>query len=159
MKLRTVRKSDNPVLVTIIRQVFEEHNAPTRGTVYSDPTTDRLFELFQHEKSILWVAADGPDILGCCGIFPTGGLPAGCAELVKFYLAAPARGKGIGRALMERSIRSAKEFGYSRIYIESMPEFAGAVSIYEKQGFRYLTKPLGNCGHSGCTIWMLKQLD
>ena len=48
--------------------------------------------------------------------------------------------------------------GYSQIYLESIPEFSTAVSIYEKQGFQYLNQPLGNTGHDGCNLWMLKEM-
>lgn len=158
MNIRTIERSDNEALAKLIRAVFEEHNAPQKGTVYSDPTTDHLFELFETPKSVFWVAEMENEIAGCCGIYPTEGLPPDCAELVKFYLSPKARGKGIGKKLMEKSLRSAQELGYSEIYLESLPEFSKAVSIYEKQGFEMLPHPLGNSGHSTCNIWMRKKL-
>ena len=60
---------------------------------------------------------------------------------------------------MEKCVEKAKNLGYQHIYLESLPEFSNAVSIYEKQGFRYLEKALGNTGHSGCNLWMIKNLD
>lgn len=158
MQIRKINKVDNLLLAKMIRQVFDEHQAPQKGTVYSDPTTDSLFELFQAEKSLLWVAEIDSEIVGCCGIFPTKGLPEKCAELVKFYLSAKARGKGIGKSLMGKSIESARELGYTELYLESLPEFSNAVSIYEKQGFLKLDQPLGESGHTTCNIWMLKKL-
>jgi putative acetyltransferase len=159
MTIRQVQKGDNLSLANMIRNVFEEYNAPKIGTVYSDPTTDALYELFQIQKAVLWVAEENKNILGCCGIFPTHGLPEHVAELVKFYLPKESRGKGIGKILMEKSIASAREFGYSSMYVESLPEYAKAVSIYEKQGFLKLKGPMGESGHTGCNIWMLKELD
>lgn len=158
MIIRSIRQEDNLALAAMIRAVFEEYKAPVEGTVYTDPTTDHLYELFQTEKAVMWVAEQGGILLGCCGIYPTKDLPVGCAELVKFYLPRSSRGKGIGRELMERSIGSAREFGYSELYIESIPEYDKAVRIYEKQGFKKLSQPLGSSGHSGCTIWMIKKL-
>ena len=158
VKIRQVKETDNPLLSKMIRKVFEEHDAPKKGTVYSDPTTDFLYESFQTEKSILWVAEKNSEILGCCGVYPTTGLPKQCVELVKFYLPKESRGKGIGRILMEKSIHAAKEFGYSEIYIESLPQFSKAVNMYEKQGFIKLNNPLGESGHTSCNIWMLKSL-
>lgn len=155
---RKIRTSDNNVLATTIRNVFDEYNAPKIGTVYSDPTTDNLFQLFKTPKSVLWVAEEGKNILGCCGIYPTDGLPAGCVELVKFYLTPEARGKGIGKKLMEQSIQSAIELGYQNMYIESLKEFGTAVRIYEKQGFKKLSKQIGKSGHPTCNIWMFKEL-
>jgi len=158
MQIRKVKKEDNGFLAKMIRTVFDEYNAPKKGTVYSDPTTDNLFELFQMEKSLLWVAEIENEIVGCCGIYPTTGLPKQCAELVKFYLSASSRGKGIGKLLVEKSIESARELGYTELYLESLPEFSTAISMYERQDFLRLDQPLGESGHSTCNIWMLKEL-
>jgi putative acetyltransferase len=155
---REVQKTDNAILAPLIRAVFIEHNAPRLNTVYSDPTTDDLFGLFQVEKSILYVAEVDGEIAGCCGIYPTEGLPQGYAELVKFYLRAEYRGKGIGKQLIEKCFDNAKQFGYSGIYIESFPNFSQAVYLYEKLGFKSIPNPLGNSGHTACTIWMIKEL-
>jgi putative acetyltransferase len=156
--LRKIKQEDNALLAQIIRGVFIEYSAQKEGTVYSDPTTDNLFKLFQTTNSVLWIAELHGKVVGCCGIFPTLGLPGNCAELVKFYIDSSARGIGVGRALMERCILSARQLGFSQIYIESLPEFEKAISIYEKQGFRSLSKPMTKFGHPGCNLWFLKDL-
>lgn len=158
MIIRKVKEEDNLLLSNMIRSVFDEHNAPRQGTVYTDPTTDNLYELFQTPNSVLWVAVVDKQPMGCCGVYPTPGLNPDCAELVKFYISKEVRGEGIGKQLMETCIQSAKDMGYHFIYLESMPEFAKAVNIYKKQGFVSLDGPMGNSGHSGCTIWMIKEL-
>ncbi len=157
-RYRTLREDDNAALASMIRQVFEEHETPQCGTVYSDPTTDNLFALFNAPGSVLWIAELDGKAMGCCGIYPTEGLDKHCAELVKYYLAKEARGRGVGRRLMEKCILSAREMGYRELYLESMPQFSRAVRIYEKLGFRELSKPLGNSGHTTCSIWMLLDL-
>lgn len=158
LKIRQVEDNDNLALALMIRKVFEEHNAPKTGTVYSDPTTDNLFALFQNSGSMLWVAELDGEIVGCCGIYPSEGLDKNCAELVKYYLAKEVRGKGIGKALMQQSEESARKLGYTQLYLESLPHFAKAVGIYEKQGFAKLDHPLGTSIHTSCNIWMLKEL-
>lgn len=159
MNIRMVQKEDNIILAAIIRKAFEEYNAPVCGTVYSDPTTDNLYALFQKEGSVLWVAEIAGKIAGCCGIYPTQGLPAGYAELVKFYLSKETRGLGMGRALMERCTQSAIELGYHQLYLESLPQFAAAISIYQKQGYTTIDHPLGQSGHTSCNVWMVKKLS
>lgn len=156
--IRKIQKSDNQSLAKIIRSCFHDFNVATAGTVYEDPTTDQLYELFSLENATLFVAEIDGEIAGCCGIYPTEGLPENCAELVKFYINKDYRGRGIGKMLMEKSIDFAKNAGFKSIYIESLPEFSTAVSIYEKQGFTYLDQPLGNSGHTGCNLWMIKHL-
>mgnify|MGYP003582170439 CR=1 FL=1 len=157
--IRRISKNDNEALAIIIRNAFHDFDAPTCGTVYEDPATDNLYNLFKTPGSACWVAEEGAEVLGCCGIFPTENLPKGCAELVKFYLAASARGKGVGRALMDQCILTAKELGYQQIYIESLPQFSTAVGMYERMGFVSIDRPLGNSGHTGCNIWMVKELE
>ncbi len=158
MTIRKVKKSDNKHLSTLIKAVFDEYEAPKVGTVYSDPTTDDLYELFKNPKSVLWVVQENSEILGCCGIYPTDGLPNGCAELVKFYLMPKARGRKIGTRLMEQCIQSAIELGYSQLYIESLSQFDNAVKMYQKLGFKNLEQPLGETVHTSCNIWMIKKL-
>lgn len=158
MEIRKVQKSDNKFLADLIKEVFEEYDAPREGTVFSDPTTNHLYELFTNKKSVLWVVEEKSEILGCCGVYPTDGLPLGCAELVKFYLKLKARGRKIGTKLMELSIQSAIELGYSELYIESLSEFDRAVNMYKKLGFINLEKPLGDTVHTSCNIWMIKKL-
>ncbi|TYP97923.1 putative acetyltransferase [Tenacibaculum adriaticum] len=156
--IRQIEQKDNASLANMIRTVFEQHNAPKEGTVYTDPTTNNLYELFRTPKSILWVAEVNSKAIGCCGIYPTIGLEKDCVELVKFYLSEDARGKGIGKQLMQKSVESAKELGYNQIYLESLPVFSKAVGMYEKLGFERLVKPLGESGHTTCNIWMLKEI-
>lgn len=156
--IKKIVPDDNPLLAKIIREIFEEFDAPREGTVYSDPTTDNLFELFSEENSVLWVAESDRDPIGCCGIYPTAGLPKGYAELVKFYINARFRGKGIGKLLLDKCIASASEFGFTHLYIESLPVFSKAIDMYIKADFEFLDKPLGNSGHNSCNVWMLKTL-
>jgi putative acetyltransferase len=153
--IRKVEKNDEPILASIIRATFEEFDAPRTGTVYSDPTTDHLFDLFNRIGAVLWVAIENNQVVGCCGVYPTEGLPQMTAELVKFYLNPLARGKGIGKVLMETCINSAKEMGYKQLYLESMPQFSKAVNFYKRLGFTILNAPMGNSGHTSCSIWML----
>jgi len=157
--LRPVVSADNSALAKMIRGVFEEYKAPKEGTVYADASTDDLYALFQEaSRAILWVAELEGQPVGCCGIYPTTGLAEDCVELVKFYLAAGARGQGIGKALLAQCIGSAKELGYKQVYLESLPIFNQAVTMYEKQGFVTLTTPKGQSGHGSCSVWMLKKL-
>lgn len=156
--VRPIEQKDNRNIAELIRTVFREFKIDMPGTVYTDPTTDDLFMLFKTPYSSYWIAEENGIILGGCGIFPTKGLPEGCAELVKFYVSADARGKGIGNSLMQKSIESAKDLGYTQLYLESFPELSKAVGMYIRSGFTYLPQALGNSGHFACTIWMIKDL-
>ena len=156
--IRKIIKEDNKAIAVIIRSVLAEFKANKPGTVYYDPTTDDLFTLFQTPRSAYFVATVDDEIVGGSGVYPTPNLPDGCCELVKIYLSPAARGKGIGKALMQQCFNTAKELGYTSMYLETMPELSTAVGMYEQMGFIYLKGPLGNSGHFGCDIWMIKEL-
>jgi putative acetyltransferase len=158
MRIRPIEARDNVALATVIRNTLSEFGTAHPGTVYYDSTTDALFELFQKPQAVYYVVESGGQVMGGGGIYPTEGLPVDTCELVKMYLLPQARGKGIGKLLIEKCIDAAKEKGFKNIYLETMPELKQALKVYEKYGFVYLDKPLGNTGHFGCDLWMLKKL-
>lgn len=156
--IRPIQPTDNPVIAKIIRDVLTEFKANKPGTVYYDPTTDDLFKLFQTADSAYYILELNGKIMGGAGVFPTENLPAGCCELVKIYLLPEARGKGLGKRLIEHCFETGKRLGYQQMYLETLHELSNAMALYEKMGFSYIQAPLGNSGHGGCDLWMLKSL-
>ncbi|MBV5313921.1 MAG: GNAT family N-acetyltransferase [Prolixibacteraceae bacterium] len=157
--IRLIQPLDNPSLAVIVRNTLTEFGANVPGTVYFDPTTDALFELFQTPKSVYFVAETKGGLLGGGGIFPTEGLPEDTCELVKMYLLPEARGIGLGRTLIGKCLERAIENGFRQVYLETLPELKLALQSYEKFGFEFLKAPMGNSKHFGCGLWMLKKLD
>lgn len=158
LNIRSIEETDNQAIALLIREVLTEFGANKPGTVYTDPTTDNLFALFQAPKSHYFIAEKDGTIVGGCGIYPTEGMPEGCTELVKLYVSNAARGTGVGKMLMEISCEQARLEGYTEIYLETLPELHIAVGLYEHVGFQYLDKPYGNSGHFACDLWMSKRL-
>src|SRR5574339_600577 len=128
IQIRNIQQQDNPVLAKIVKDTLAEFAANHPNTVYYDPTTDALYQLFQKDRSQYFVAELDGQVVGGGGIYPTDGL----AEDT--------------------------ENGYKKIYLETMPELKQALKVYEKFGFEYLKGPMGNSGHTGCSLWMLKKL-
>ena len=156
--IRQIQPEDNPTIASIIRGTLMEFGAARPGTVYYDESTDRLSSVFNVSRGVYYIAEQDGIMLGGAGIYPTEGLGDTTCELVKMYLLPAARGKGIGKALMNKCIEFAKENHYTQIYLETMPELSNAIKLYEKFGFKSLNGPLGQSGHFGCGIWMLKDL-
>ena len=156
--IRPIIADDNAAIALIIRKTLAEFGAVKPGTVYFDPTTDHLSELFSSPLSAYYIVEVEGKIVGGSGIYPTPGLPSGCCELVKLYLLSEMRGLGLGIQLMEKCFQQAKEFGFSEMYLETMPELHKAIGLYERAGFTYLMGPLGQSGHFGCDLWMIKKL-
>ena len=156
--IRTIQPRDNKELAIIVRNTLAEFGVNRPGTVYFDSSTDTLFEVFQVPRSIYYVATDEGKLVGGAGIFPSEGLPEDVCELVKMYLLPQARGLGIGKLLIEKCLAFAKEAGYKKAYLETLPELKKAIHVYEKFNFTYLPGPMGNTGHFGCDVWMIREL-
>jgi putative acetyltransferase len=156
--IRNIALNDNEAIAKVIRVALTEFGANKPGTVFYDATTDHLFELFQVPGAIYFIAELKGTLVGGAGIYPTEGLPDKTCELVKLYIHKDARGIGLGKQLLLKSMQWAKENGYEQVYLESMPELSKAVSIYENVGFKKIHHALGNSGHDGCDIWMIKNL-
>ena len=145
-------------MASIIRNALEEFGDAKAGTVQFDETTDHLHKLLQKDKSAYFVIEINYEVCGGGGIFPTDGLPGKTCELVKMYISPVARGKGLGQVLLQKCMEVARENGFNSMYLETMPELTHAIAMYKKNGFTSLPAQLGNSGHCGCDLFMLKEL-
>jgi putative acetyltransferase len=158
IQIREIKKRDNPFIEKIIKSVFEEHDLDKPGTAYYDENLKTMSEFYSVPGSVYYVGILDEKIVGGAGIYPTEGLAKDTCELTKMYILPEARGKGVGKEFVNKCIAFAKQNGYKKIYLETMPEFKSAVSMYEKSGFSLLPKALGNTGHFVCSIHMIKNL-
>lgn len=156
--LRRLEEKDDLEMGKLIRSVLTEFKANKPGTAYFDESTSHLSTVFVNPNTAYWVLEENGVIIGGGGIFPTSGLPADTCELVKLYLAKSTRGKGFGKLIINQCLEKAKELGFHKVYLESMPELNQAVTLYESLGFEHLSESLGDSGHFGCDIWMVKKL-
>jgi putative acetyltransferase len=82
------------------------------------------------------------------------------AELKSMHTAEAARGRGIGRAMVDHLIGVARDRGFRRASLEtgSMPAFAPARSLYARAGFTPCG-PFGDYGLSPNSTFMTLSLD
>lgn len=158
LKVRPITPEDDATICHIIKAVFEEHGINRPGTAYFDESLNHMSDCFKASGSRYFIGLIDGVVYGGAGVFPTTGLPTDTCELVKMYLLPAARGKGLGRQLIEACISFARANGYRSMYLETMPELKNAVRIYEKLGFSRLPAALGNSGHYSCSIHMLRNL-
>ena len=158
LTVRRIEKSDNENLAQVIRKAMEDMDCAMNGTVYTDPNTDQMFECYQTERTAYWVAEWNGELIGGSGIGEVNGEPETVCELQRMFLAAEARGKGIGKRLMELCLNFAKESGYEVVYLETFTPMTAARGLYEHVGFEYIENPMGDTGHFSCDQFMIKRL-
>ena len=156
--IRKIEKKDNQAVAELIRAVFDELNIPKVGTAYADPYLDLMFEEYNKPKSIYYVVEKDGIVVGSAGIAPLANEAVSICELQKMYFLPETRGIGIGAEMMEVCLQSAKNFGYEKCYLETMPFMLAAQKLYKKAGFEYISAPMGSTGHDSCPVWMLKEL-
>jgi putative acetyltransferase len=158
MIIREIQPQDNEQIANVIRQVFISDDYPKNGTAFADKQLDFMFETYDKVKSIYFVVEIDGKIVGGAGVSQLDNSKENICELQKMYFLQEARGKGIGFEMIQKCLTKAKEFGYEKCYLETLPEMLVAQSLYKKVGFEYLCEPLGGTGHTSCPVWMIKEL-
>ncbi len=156
---RTIHAADDAALADIIKSTLIEYDSATDGTVFTDDGTNALSTTFTDARSCYFVAYLGEELLGGAGINILPGEPEEVCELQRMFLKPSARGKGIGKKLMQLCLGFAKEQNYKLCYLETFPALKEAIHLYEKTGFKYIDYPMGNTGHFACTTRMVYDLD
>ena len=158
MIIRKIQSEDNKQIANVIRQVFISDDYPKTGTAFADKQLDFMFETYDKVKSIYFVVEIDGKIVGGAGVSQLDNSEENICELQKMYFLQEARGKGIGFEMIQKCLTKAKEFGYEKCYLETLPEMLAAQSLYKKVGFEYLCEPMGGTGHTSCPVWMIKEL-
>ncbi|WP_456313371.1 GNAT family N-acetyltransferase [Pseudomonas shirazensis] len=155
--IRKIQKQDNQAVAQLIRSVFDEMEIPKVGTAYADPYLDLMFEEYNKPNSVYFVVEKEGRAIGSAGIAPLENEDPAICELQKMYFLPETRGLGIGAKMMDKCLNAARDFGFKKCYIETMPFMHAAQKLYVKAGFEYLNAPMGCTGHSSCPVWMLKE--
>ena len=156
--IRLIEKKDNPQITKMVRSVLEELGAPKVGTAYADEALDSMYENYQKPKSAYFVVEQNNKIIGGAGVAQLDNFEGNICELQKMYFLTEARGRGIGAQMMEFCIAKSREFGFEKIYLETMEYMTHAQKLYKQSGFEYIDGPMGGTGHYSCPVHMLKRL-
>jgi len=81
----------------------------------------------------LLLAREGDEVVGCVALRP---LADDVCEMKRLYVRPAYRSAGVGRQLVQAIIAAAKEIGYRRMRLDTLPKLAVARRMYHVLGFR-----------------------
>lgn len=158
LHIRPISPHDDQAIVAVVHTVMGAFDVDPSTTILGDPTLNHMYQTYQRERAVYFVALWNDKIVGGCGIRQLDGTDENICELQRMFLLSEARGKGIGKALMEHCLQKAQEFGYEKAYLETLSQMYEARSLYQRFGFEVIPQALGNTGHCGCDVKMMKVL-
>ena len=131
-EIRVMRPEDWPE----VEAIFAQGIATRRATFETQPPTYAAFDA-SHRRDHRFVAVEDGRVVGWVALAPTSSREcyAGVVEN-SIYIAEAVRGRGVGRALLETVIASARAGGIWTIWAGMFPENAASVALHERLGFR-----------------------
>lgn len=108
-----------------------------------------------NENVHFFVIRDAANIAVACGAIVL--LDEYQGEVKRMFVDADARGKGLGKMLLEKLEEKAVEFNLHYIRLETGPLQPEAINLYKKFGY-YEIGPFGNYKKNDMSVFMEKQL-
>lgn len=141
--IRSITSEDNFKIAKIIRDNLERFHLDIPGTAYFDKELDSLSVYYSakpDKRRYFIVTDDSGAVIGGVGVAEFDGFE-NCAEIQKLYLSDAAKGKGLGKKLMQTAEEFAVSAGYNSLYLETHSNLETAIGLYGKLGFRRIDKP------------------
>ena len=167
-KIRLIEPKDNRQIEEIILGVSEEYgtyNPKSKsgaGAGAGDPELKDIYSTYNNKGSKYWVIEDeASKVVGGGGYTRLKGTieDENICEMQKLFIIPEARGKNLGKKLVELFLSEAAKDRYKEMYLETVKQMKEATRLYEKYGFKHLTGPKGSTGHFQCSVFMTKELN
>jgi putative acetyltransferase len=156
--IRLISSGDDASVAAIIRSVMPEFAACGPGFALNDAEVGAMSQAYCAPRSAYFVVEDAGMVVGGAGIAPLVGAQFEVCELRKMYFLPAARGHGVGALLLRHCLRVARGFGYQTCYLETLTGMDAARHLYERAGFRPLSRSFGATGHFSCDQWFAVDL-
>jgi L-amino acid N-acyltransferase YncA len=119
-----------------VRRIYAEGIATGNATLETETPSWEKWDR-GHRPDARFVAREGGRIVGWAALTRVSErcVYEGVAE-VSVYVAADARGQGVGRRLLEELVRASEDAGVWMLQAGIFPENAASVALHEKCGFR-----------------------
>ncbi len=131
----TVIRHAEPRDIEVVRGLFREYVESLAIDLYFQELDKELATLpgkYEPPEGRLLIAWRGGEAVGCVALRP---IDSATCEMKRLYVRPQARGEQLGRRLAERICAEAREGGYSRICLDTLPTMVSAQKLYASLGF------------------------
>jgi len=141
-----VQQASTPEDLAVARALFEEYAAWLKVDLCFQGFAAELAGLpglYAPPRGRLLLAHQQGQAAGCVALRP---LASAVCEMKRLFVRPAFRGQKVGRLLAEQVIGEAREIGYARMRLDTLPSMAAAIALYESLGFsrcaKYYETPL-----------------
>jgi ribosomal protein S18 acetylase RimI-like enzyme len=130
--VRRASPADAPEVARLLHDFNTEFSEPVPEV---DVLAERVAQFIEREEATFLLVGSGPDGVAELRFRPsimTGALDAYLEEL---YVAPARRGQGLGRALLEAAMETARQQGAVRMELGTSEDDTAARALYESAGF------------------------
>ena len=130
-----IRQADSPADVATARALFEEYQKSLGFSLCFQNFDAELAGLpgaYAPPSGRLLLAFEGDVPAGCVAIRK---IEEGICELKRLWVRPAFRGTALGRRLVVDVLREAREMGYGRVRLDTLPSMTAAQALYLSLGF------------------------
>lgn len=125
-----------PQHLDVVREIFREYADGLGIDLCFQNFDAELADLpgrYAEPQGRILLASSNGHVIGCVAMRP---LDATTCEMKRLYVRPAGRGQQLGRRLGESICRIAKEAGYARIVLDTLPSMQAAQQLYVSLGFK-----------------------
>ncbi len=119
----------------VVRTLFREYQAAIDAPICFSSFEQELATLGDFYLIVLQAEVAGEPV-GCVALRALGD----AAEMKRLYVRPPFRGQGIAENLVRAAADAARERGYERLLLDTLPGMSAAIALYERLGFRRIPR-------------------
>jgi putative acetyltransferase len=138
MLMGTIVRAETAEQLGWARRLIEEYVAALPVDVSYEHVPEECARLpgeYAPPLGDLLLAMEDGEPVGCVALRP---MDRETCEMKRVYLRPTWRGRGLGRALAEAIVESARRIGYRRIRLDTIPSLKPAIGLYRSMGFRVI---------------------
>jgi len=131
-----LQSAQTPEFVATIRKLFVEYSESLEVDLCLQGFAEELAELpgdYARPAGRIALAFQGNEVAAGGALRPLG---SDVCEMKRLYVRPAFRGKCIGGAMVDALISSARDIGYQRMRLDTLPSMATAIAVYRSRGFK-----------------------